>query len=200
MSLTERLFGRPAGAKLDLAAVQARLADAVRRVGDPDPDLTRARLADGCRDAAVPPALPDEFDTAATGLDGEAWRRLAVLVGVLDLAIVRAALPQLSAGRSGIAAVTAIVGLARETPLLTIGVLEQSELRVEELARRLIADVGATVANETADESKKKLHRLDYGRLLAEAEQARLAATERAERLKKLQDEQEMRRSRRGKH
>jgi hypothetical protein len=200
VSLTERLFGRPAGVKLDLAAVQARLADSVRRAGDADPDLTRARLADGCRDAAVAPALPEEFDAAVKGLDGEGWRRLAVLVGTLDLTPVRAALPQLPAGRSGAEAVAAFAGVARGTPLLTIEVLEQSELRVEELARRLLAEFGAAVAGETADESKKKLHRLDYGRLLAEAEQARQAAAERAERLKKLQDEQEQRRSRRGKH
>jgi hypothetical protein len=200
VSLTERLFGRPGGVKLDLVVVQARLADAVRRVGDPDPDLTRARLADGCRDAAVTPALPEEFDAAANGLDGEGWRRLAVLVSVLDLAPVRAALSQLPAGRSGAEAVAAFVGVARTTPLLTIEVLEQSELRAEELARRLLTELGAAVTGETADESKKKLHRLDYGRLLAEADQARQAAAERAERLKKLQDEQEMRRSRRGKH
>jgi hypothetical protein len=200
VSLTERLFGRPAGVKLDLAAVQARLADAVRRANDPDPDLTRARLADGCRDAAVTPVPPEEFDATAATLDGEGWRRLAVLVGVLDLAPVRAALPQLPAGRSGTDAVAAFVGLASGTPLLSIEVLEQSELRVEELARRLVAGLGAVVAGETADEAKTKLHRLDYGRLLAEAEQARQAAEERAERLKKLQDEQERRRTRRGKH
>ena len=123
MSLTERLFGRPAGAKLDLAAVQARLADAVRRAGDADPELTRARLADGCRDAAVTPALPEEFDAAAKGLDGEGWRRLAALAGTLDLTPVRAALPQLPAGRSGAEAVAAFVGVARGTPLLTIEVL-----------------------------------------------------------------------------
>lgn len=200
MSLTERLFGRPAGAKLDLAAVQARLADAVRRAGEPDPDMTRARLADGCRDAGVTPVLPEEFDEATAQLDGETWRRMAVLVGVLDLAPVRAALPQLPAGRSGAEAVAVFAGVAGNTSLLTIEVLEQSELRVEELARRLLTGLGAAAAGETADESKTKLHRLDYGRLLAEAEQARQAAAERAERLKKLQDEQERRRTRRGKH
>lgn len=200
MSLAERLFGRPAGVKLDLAAVQARLADAVRRAGEPDPELTRARLADGCRDAGVAPVLPEEFDEATAQLDGEAWRRLAVLVGVLDLAPVRAALPQLPAGRSGVEAVAAFVGVAGNTPLLTIEVLEQSELRVEELARRLLTGLGAAVTGEAAGESKAKLHRLDYGRLLAEAEQARAAAAERAARLKKLQDEQEQRRTRRGKH
>lgn len=200
MSLTERLFGRPAAVKLDLAAVQARLADAVRRAGEPDPELTRARFADGCRDAAVEPVLPEEFDEVTALLDAEAWRRLAVLAGVLDLAPVRTALPQLSAGRSGMAAVAAFVGVAGGTPLLTIEVLEQSDLRVEELARRLLSALGAAVAGETADEAKAKLHRLDYGRLLAEAEQARQAAEERAERLKKLQDEQERRRTRRGKH
>jgi hypothetical protein len=72
-------------------------------------------------------------------------------------------------------------------------------LRVEELARRLLAVLGASVVGESAEESKKTLHRLDYARLLAEAEQAKIAAAGRAEKLKKLQDEQEQRRARRGK-
>lgn len=200
MSLTERLFGRPAGVKLDLVAVRAKLGDAVRRVGGADPELTRARLADGCRDAAMTPPLPEEFDAAVAGLEGESWRRLAVLVGVLELGAVRAALPQLPAGRSAEELVAAFVGLAFATPLLTIEVLEESELRAEELSRRLVATLGAAVAGESLDESKKALHRLDYARLITEAEQARQSAAERAERLRVLQEEQEARRTRRGKH
>jgi formiminoglutamate deiminase len=101
------------------------------------------RVADGCRDAGMTPVLPEEFDAAATGLDGDGLSRLAVLIAVLDLAPLRAALPQLPAGRSAAELVAAFAGLARDTPLLTIEVLGQSELRVEELARRLVAALGA---------------------------------------------------------
>ena len=118
---------------------------------------------------------------------------------VLDLEPCRKVLPQLPAGRAASELVAAFTRLTRDTALLTIEVLGQSDLRVEELTRRLIAELGATVAGESAEESRKKLHRLDYGRLLAEAEQAKLAATERTERLKQLQDEQEQSRTRRGK-
>ena len=62
MSLSERLFGRPTGVKLDLAAVQTCLAEAVRRAGESDADLIRARLADRCRDAGLEPILPEEFE------------------------------------------------------------------------------------------------------------------------------------------
>jgi hypothetical protein len=199
MSLAERLFGRSGGARLDLVAVQARLAEAVRRAGETDPDLTRARFADGCRDAGLAPPLPEEFDAAAAGFDPEAWRRLAVLVSVFALPPFRAALPQLPGARSPAGLAAAFAGLARDTPLLTAEVLGQSELRVEELARRLAAAVGAGVAGESAEASRKRLDGLDYGRLLAEAERAKSAAADRAERLRKLREEQEQRRTHRGK-
>ncbi len=200
MSLTDRLFGRSTGAKLDLAAVQARLAEAVRASAAPDADLTRARLADCCRDAGLLPLLPDEFDRAAEGLDAEGQRRLAVLVSLLELDPVRTHVAQLASTWPVHQIVSAAyTGPAQETNLLTIEVLGQSEQRVEELARRFLAAVRAGVAGETAEESKKRLHKLDYVRLLSEADKARTAATERAERLRLLQEQQEQRRGRRGK-
>lgn len=200
MSLTDRLFGRPAGAKLDLPAVQARLARAVRASAAADPDLTRARLADHCRDAGLLPLLPEEHDRAASGLDAEGQRRLACLVALLELDAVRAVVAQLAGTWPVYQLVTvAFTGLAQDTPLLTVDVLGQSEQRVEELARRFLAAIRAGIAGETPEESKKRLHKLDYARLLDEAEKAKEAAAERAERLRRLQEQQEQRRGRRGK-
>ena len=200
MSLTDRLFGRSTGTKLDLAAVQARLAEAVRASAAPDADLTRARLADHCRDAGLLPLLPDEFDHAAEGLDAEGQRRLAVLVSLLELDPVRTHVAQLASTWPVHQIVSAaFTGPAQETNLLTIEVLGQSGQRVEELTRRFLAAVRAGIAGETADDSKKRLHKLDYVRLLSEADKARTAATERAERLRLLQEQQEQRRGRRGK-
>jgi hypothetical protein len=199
VSLTNRLFGRSAEAKLDLAAVQAKLAQAVRACTASDLDLCRARLADQCRTANLLPVLPEEFDRAAARLDAEAQRRLFVLVALLDLDPVRGVVAQL-AGTWPIYQIVSVVftGLAEDTPLLTLEVLGQSEQRVEELARRFLASIRAGVMGESADESKARLHKLDYGRLLDEADKARTAAAERAERLRQLQERQE-RRGRRGK-
>jgi hypothetical protein len=199
VSLTERLFGR-GGVKLDLAAVQARIAEAVRASVSPDADLTRARLADRCRDVNLTPVLPEEFDRAAAALDAEGWRRLAVLVAALDLEPVRAALvPLANTWPMHQVVSAAFTGLAQDTPLLTLEVLSQSAQRVEELTRRFLAALRAGIAGETSEISKRRLDLLDYGKLLAEAEKAREAAADRAERLRKLQEEQESRRSRRGK-
>jgi hypothetical protein len=203
MSLSERLFGRKGGLpQLDLAGLQASLADAASRIAgrDAEPDLVRARLADRSRDAGLEPLLPEEFDAMTAGFDEEAWRRLALLVGALDLDGVRGALPELAARRPLAALVgTAFAGVAKETSLLTLELLRQSPLRVEELARRFVAGLGALVGGESAEVSRQRLERLDYGRLLAEAERAKQAAEERAERLRRLQEEQEQRRPRRGK-
>jgi hypothetical protein len=201
VSLTERLFGRSTGgAKLDLAPIHAKLTQSVRDFTVPDIDLTRARLADHFRDMSLLPLLPEEFDRAAANLDPEGQRRLAVLVSLLELDTVRAVVAQHASTWPVYQLVNAaFTGLAEDTPLLTVEVLSQSEHRVEELARRFLSAIRVSISGETAEDSKKRLHKLDYGRLLAEADKARTAATERAERLRQLQEQQEQRRGRRGK-
>lgn len=202
MSLADRLFRRSAGPRLELAALQTSLtATAVRLAGQPvDIDLLRARLADGCRTVNLAPLAVDEFDALSQGLDEEAWRRLALAVTLLDLDSVRNTLPALSGSRKLAELVSAaFTELARDIPLLTLELLRQSPLRVEEFARQFIARLGATVQGESPAESKRRLERLDYATILHEAERAKLAADERVERLRKLQDEKEKSRSRRGK-
>jgi hypothetical protein len=200
VSLADRLFGRSLGAKLDLAPIQAKLAQGVRASAAPDADLTRARLADHCRNVGLLPLLPEEYDRSTEGFDVEGQRRLAVLVALFELEPVRTAIAQLATSWPVHQIVSsAFTGLALDTHLLTIDVLGQSDQRVEELARRFLAAIRASVAGESADESKQRLHKIDYGRLLGEADKARTAAAERAERLRRLQEQQEQRRGRRGK-
>jgi hypothetical protein len=204
MALGKNWFGRggPPQPQVDLAGLQQRLAGLVTRWAGrpPDPDLVRARLADGLRDAGLRPPTLDEFDALADGLDDEGWRRLAVLASALDQEDVRSALPQLAKVRLPAELLAlGFVGVARTTPLLTLDLLAQSPLRLEELARLLLAELGLAVSGESARASRERLGRLDYGRLLAEAERAREAAAGRMEQLHKLQDEQERTRPRRGK-
>jgi hypothetical protein len=113
---------------------------------------------------------------------------------------VRDALPRL-VGENGLARQLeeAFVGLARSTPLLTMELLRQGQLRVEEFARHFLARLGAQVAGETAAQSRERLERLDYEGLLAEAERARDSAEGRMDYLRRLQEEQDRRRPRRGK-
>src|SRR5262249_24357054 len=151
--------------RLDLVALQGHLTEAIARAtGEPpEADLVRARLADRCRDAGVQPLLPGEFDALADGLDEEAWGRLALLVGLLDLDALRAELPAFVAvGPLQQVVSGAFVGLAGQTALLTLALLRQSPLRVEELARRFVAALGAEVRGETEPVSRRRLERLDY--------------------------------------
>jgi hypothetical protein len=203
MAFVDRFFGKstqpPA---IDLAELLAWLEAAIARqpAGPADLTLVRARLADGCRDAGIAPLLTRDFASATVNFDVGASERFALLAGALAVATVKAALPELVRDCPLAEVVDgAFTGLARETPLLTLDLLRQSELRREELVRKFIAALGARVQGESAKISAQQLKRLDYERLLAEAERARAAAQGRLDELKKLQDEQEARRPGRSK-
>jgi hypothetical protein len=185
-----------------LAPFEATLASEVPQLAGRtiEADLVRARLADAYRDAQLEPVPADSFAALTADLDGEAWRRLALAVGVLDVPMVRAALPGL-VDEGGVARQVeeAFVGLARVTSLLTMELLQQGSFRVEEFARHFLARLGAAVAGETTQQSRDRLERLDYARLLAEAERAKVSAEDRMEYLRKLQEEQDKCRPGRGK-
>ena len=100
-----------------------------------EPELLRARLADGYRDATLVPLPPATFDALATGLEDEAWRRLALVVDALDFPEVRAALPALLRSPVDQQVREAFVEFARTTELLKLDLLRQSPLRVEEFTR-----------------------------------------------------------------
>jgi hypothetical protein len=202
MTLVDRLFRRGGPPQVNLGALLLRLTAGVTHWSNrpADPELVRARLADGCRDAGVCPPTPEEIDPRGTGFDNEAWSRLGVLSFALDLQDVRATLTALAESRPPLDLLdTGFLNVALRTPLLTLELLGRSSLRVEELCRRLLAGLGAAVSGEAPRVSKERLERLDYGRLLAEAERAKEASRVRLEELKRLQDEEEAKRSRRGK-
>ncbi|SIO65815.1 hypothetical protein SAMN05444166_7846 [Singulisphaera sp. GP187] len=155
-----------------------------------DLDLLRARLADRCRDGAIQPAPPAVVAEMFGGLDTEGLRRLALIVSALDLDEIRASAPWLLVHGSIVDRIRGcFVELARGSDLLTMELLRQSRLRVEEFARMLLIALGLGVAGESAEESQVRLVRLDYRRLLAEAERAKEAAEPRLAALRKLQEE-----------
>lgn len=202
MSIFDRLRSSGAKAELALPAVLGAAREAVERFehAEVDAALLRAQLADCCRDAGVEPVDPEGFDAQVRELDPEGWRRLSALAALWTQPELGAALAAILRQRGAGPAVTALVSVAGGKPLLTMAVLRMSALRVEELARAQLAALGIAITGETAAQSGAALQRLDYERLLAQAEQARQAAEGRLAQLKQAQDEDDKARSpRRGK-
>lgn len=204
MSILDRLFGRtePPPASLDADELLDHFGDAAKELEhwDVEPALVGARLADGLRDAKLSPLEPARFAQLTADLDEEGWRRLAVAVSALEDEDVTAALPALCAENGVEALVSAgFVGFAKDLSLLRLELLRRSSLRTEEFTRAWIARMGAGVEGESLSESRSRLERIDYSRLLREAEGARRSAEERAAYLRRLQKEQEERYAPRGK-
>jgi hypothetical protein len=214
MKLLDRLLGRqeapapepepvappPSVALEPLLLELAALLEAI--AGErPDPDVVRARLADTFRDLEADPIDPAEFDALAQGLDEGGWARLWLATLGASQGVLGPALPVLVARRGVPDLVrTGFIGFAAGSPLLTIDLLRQSPLRLEELTRRwLFMGLGALVEGEPPEVSFLALQRLDYARLLAEVDRARLSAEDRVAYLKKLQETRDASLPRRGK-
>ncbi|HVK63148.1 MAG TPA: hypothetical protein VM694_01670 [Polyangium sp.] len=169
----------PESVPLDLTQILAALGQVLAEIEPAalDVDVARAKLADLCRDLAIDPVDPLELDPLAAGLDRGAIERLALLVLVLERRVIpEPALKRIFEGRARTAAREGLFDVARGSGLVTLDLLRQSPLRREELAHRLILGLGASVAGESLAEARAALERLDYGRLMAEAERARRAA------------------------
>jgi hypothetical protein len=185
-----------------LPAAVAAIQDAVQLLehAEVEAALLRAQFADRCRDADIAPVEAVAFAAAVRELDAEGWRRLAALVSLWDQPelgpLVAASVRQRGAGP----AFALVLAVVRSKRLLTMEVLRMSALRVEELTRAGLAALGIAIDGETTAQSAIALARLDYERLLAQAEQARKAAEARMQQLEKAQDDDDRARApRRGK-
>jgi hypothetical protein len=163
--------------------------------------LLRARLGDLCRGLGMAPADPALLMSLCEDLDEAGLGRLAVVVAALrEAAGLREALPALCGAGAGDALVERCADIALlATAPLTLELICQSPLRVEEVARHCLARLGARVEGERVEEAQARLERLDYGTLLAEAARAQESAEGRLEYLRKLQEDMEARFRPRGK-
>ncbi|MBI2372366.1 MAG: hypothetical protein HYV07_00065 [Deltaproteobacteria bacterium] len=200
MAWLRRLFGadRPDRPELDLSRLVDALdlaAAAVERQGV-SPEVLRARIADAYRDEDVVPPSPESFDEATAGLDVEALHRLAILAAALDLVEIRGLLVRLLPAEGAAQQLEdAFVRPAIEKPLLTLAVIRQSRVRVEELARELAAGLGVGIEGESPAESESRRELLDYARLMEQAEKNRAAAAEHAAYVRGLVPDEPPRRS-----
>lgn len=208
MWFTDKFFGKKKNKPKDaepvvsldsLTFLMGRVVPRIRSV-EPRPALIQARLADGYRAIDLSPLPPRQFHEKTKSFDDDSWRRLAVSVACLDDAEFSWALYGLSEKKSAKSQIgEAFLPLAQNRTSLTMDLLYESELRVEEYARHLTGELGLEILGESPEESAELRHRLDYARLLEEADKARLSAEDRIEYLRKLQEEEEARRAPRGK-
>ncbi len=192
---------KPPRVEWDLEHVVSRVRDAapVFEARDIEVALLHARLADHYRDLELVPPEAAEFERTASDLDVEGWRRLAVAVATLDDTGLRAALAARAPWMDVSAQVqSGFLELARDIAPMTVALMRQSTLRAEEFARNFACASGLGSSGKAASSLARGCMRLDYKRLLAEAEQAKAAAHEKMERLRKRQLESDLRR-RRGK-
>ena len=208
MSRLEKFFGlksseppdaRPRIALAPLCEALAQRCPALELKGV-EPALVRARLADFHRDQGLEPLHPETYRAFFGTLDVEGLRRVALVTGALEEVAVGTVVGALARAQGVEAQVgKGFVDFEVTTPLLTVALLGQSPVRMEELARRWIHALGAGVEGETAKESAQWLERLDYSKLLEEAERAKRAAEGRQEKLKKLREAQDAQLAPRGK-
>jgi hypothetical protein len=145
-----------------------------------DADVVRAKLADVCRGFSLEPLDPLELDHLAAGFDRGAWERMGVLVLAMERGAVGEGLRRALSGRVRGAVRGGLIEAAQGSPLLTLDLLRSAPLRLEELARRFVLGLGASIAGESVEASRKALERLDYGRLMAEADRAKRVAADKA--------------------
>lgn len=168
----------PEAVPISLDAVLAIMSDVLRdlEMASADVDVARAKWADLCRDLGMSPFDPLELDALTTQFDRAAAARMALIVVMLERgAIARDVLTRILDKRIRAATKGGIIEPVQASQLVTLDLLVQSPLRREELARRVILGFGASIRGEKLNDSRAALERLDYGRLMAEANRARQA-------------------------
>lgn len=171
----------PESAPVGLPAVMAAMREALLDL-DPatlDTDVVRAKVADLCRGLSITPLDPLVFEHLTKDLDRGAWDRMGLLVLVMERGALGDGLKKALSGRVRSAVRGGLIEASKGPLELTLELVRSAPLRLEELSRRFVLGLGASIAGEPLEASKKALERLDYGRLLAEADRAKRAAAER---------------------
>jgi hypothetical protein len=198
---SRRLRGTPQAWSIDFLA--NAVADAALGLVDDqhDAELLQARLADYLRDMGHTPPSADVLTSLLGELDESALRRLAVAVMLLQYEDVQVPLQPVIEARSIDQLITGLATTAREMPSIDLPLLARSMVRAEEFARRLARALGIAFDGEDPSRSAERLSRIDYQRLLAKVDAAKLTAEERMDSLLKQQerDDERIRRVRRGK-
>ncbi len=162
--------------------------------------LAQARLADACRDEGIVPVATEAFQAMWMQCKDAQHRQFGLLTATLDLTLLRQRLVHHAPNHRGDAVLRLLQQHLTSVALLPLDVLEQSDVRLEEFARHFCRTWQVRIAKENLIASEKRLHEINFGRLMKEADQARASAEDRMAYLRDLQrKEEENKRARRGK-
>ena len=188
------------GPGADLPALLELMADELPALEQRTVELlvVRAGLQDRFRDLRWELPLPAAFDREQGALDVEAARRFSLVVRVVQFLPEEVLAGSRPRDEKVLPLVQALAAVARSLELHTVSLMHQSDVRLEEFVRRVLAILTVPIAGETRPMSQERLARLDYARLLKDAGLAKASAEQRAAYLKELQDQQGDR-ARRGK-
>lgn len=162
--------------------------------------LVRARLADACRDLKLRPPMGVEFQNCWSQLNEEQRLRFCILTDGLEVPELAAAVQRLCTKGVAEPVLSLLQQQTAQLQYLSGSILQESDIRLEEFARHFCAAWKVEIQGESPAASAARLHAIDFGRLMQEANAARASAEERLAYLRELQEEQEKtRRPRRGK-
>lgn len=166
-----------------------------------DVELLIARMADLCRRAGFAPMSPETLEKACRALDEEGRRRFALCFSAFQELNLEAHLKLAFAGERAAEELLqkGFLETVDATRSVTLALIVQSPLRVEEFARHLLSRLGIAIEGEHPSVSRARLERLDYTSLLKEAGRAHKNAEDRLKYLHKLQEELDQRFAPRGK-
>lgn len=163
--------------------------------------LARARFADLCRDVDVMPMSGQVFQKCWSSLNQPQQQRLCLQINAIPHPSVLTRLSTLCEEKRGPEVPFEMLrSTAVRLDLLTLDMLAESDVRLEEFARHFCAAWKLQIEGESDASSQARLHEIDFEHLMKEANAARGIAEERLEYLRTLQkNQEETRRPRRGK-
>jgi len=183
--------------EIELAA--NTIADAAAEVAAAELDiaLIEAQLADHYRDEGIAPLEPAQLRVETAKMSEADWQRLAVMTALLARPELRAALPAVSQRLHVREQIDALVRVAQALQPLELRALAASMVRAEELARRAARALDIDIAGETHSESAARLAKIDYTRLLSSVGHAKAAADAQLDELLRAQEAEDNRIARR---
>jgi Mg/Co/Ni transporter MgtE len=205
MSLFDRIFRggakkSPARAAVSIEALIAEVgAASIELEGNPgaiEPALIVARFQDALRSRGIRPLPAAAVAELVAGMDQEARMRLSILAALAEGPALAEALSAF--GEEAGEAITreCVVRTVEVKRALSLELVRQSPVRAEELARAFVLSLGVAIQGETPAVSRERAERIDYSKLLEEAERAKQSAEARTEEIRKLQETQAMLRAR----
>ena len=164
-------------ARIKLERLLDRLVDELDllSVDGVEPELIVARLADRYRDLGIEFVSTSTIATLTRGFVSDSYKRLALLLSVLELSPIKERLSKLSVSHQ---LRNVLFRFCNDQTDLTIESMSQSPERLEEFARSFLVYANIGIQGESTDTSRKRLSRIDSRRIRKARAEAKAWAEE----------------------